>query len=516
MADDIRPEVEALRQVWTDSTVPAAGGDTIEVSTATRRIAGAYERFRNTLEPEEEDILRRHAIARTLERRLKQNRSDNLTAMALVQELIRANYVKPLPRHIVIPVAKDIACARYVLERLEPYYHDWFLQLVAVSVDHRLHHHQRQAALTRLMYQDLFARVNWVGGLVEEKDQAAQLFIACERVLFAADDAEIMYSYFVSQFSTWEKDTSEPAELTHLAVHLPAFYATAKNLIEHPARHRLMRALRPASVPYRMLYDVLQRQESSVWSSLPTLEIAIGSAIAQRKEAIRLRMRRRAWHSVLFLLFTKTVLTGLLEFPYELFILKQIHWLALGINIAFHPVLLLLTSAFVELPGASNSQKIIDQVRRVVVGDGELPTIVLSPPRHYGPITWSGFAVLYTILFVVIFWALFSVLDLIGFSLVGMSLFVIFLGLVVFLAFRVRRAVDEVRVEEPHEGFFATLFSFIGLPILEFGRWLARNIRQLNVLLFLMDRVLEAPFKLLIDIIEDWFSFVRDRKEEIS
>lgn len=513
--DNLRPEVQAVREVWSRPTAPI-GEDIIEVSTATRRIAGAYERFRNTLEPEEEDFLRRSAIARTLERRLKQNRSDALTAMALVQELIRANYTKPLPRQVLIPVAQDVASTRFVIDRLEPYYHDWFLRLAAVSIDHRLHRHERQEALVRLMYQDTFQRVSWMGNIVEEDQQTAQLFIACYRVLFAADDAEIMYTYFVSQFPAWEKpETTEP-ELTHIAVHLPAFHATANTLIDHPARHRLMRALRPVAVPYRVIYDLLQRAGSTAWESVPSLETATQRAVAERKDAIRVRMRRRAWHSVLFLLFTKTILTGLLEFPYELFILRNIHWLALGVNTIFHPLLLLVTSALVDLPGVSNTQKIVDQVRRIITADGELPTIVLAPHRHYGPITWSGFAVLYTILFVVIFWALFSLLDLLGFSLVGMLLFVIFLGLVVFLAFRVRRAVDEVRVEAEREGFFSTLFSFIGLPILEFGRWLARNIRQLNVLLFLMDRVLEAPFKLLIDVIEDWFSFVRDRKEEIG
>ncbi len=513
--DTIRPEVEGLREVWSRPTAPS-GEDVIEVSTATRRIAGAYERFRNTLEPEEEDILRRSAIARTLERRLKQNRSDSLTAMALVQELIRANYVKPLPRQVLIPVAKDVASARFVIDRLEPYYHEWFLQLAAVSIDHHLHRHERQEALLRLMYQDTFQRVSWLGDVVAPDQQAAQLFIACHRVLFAADDAEIMYTYFVSQFPAWEKPEITEAELTHIAVHLTAFHATAKALVAHPSRHRLMRALRPAAVPYRVIYDLLQRGGTAMWESVPALEAATERALAERKGSIRLRMRRRAWHSVLFLLFTKSILTGLLEFPYELFILRNIHWLALGINIIFHPLLLLVTSAFTDLPGASNTQKIVDHVRRIATADGELPTLVLAPPRHYGPITWSGFAVLYTILFVVIFWALFSLLDLLGFSLVGMLLFVVFLGLVVFLAFRVRRAVDEVRVETEREGFFSTLFSFIGLPILEFGRWLARNIRQLNVLLFLMDRVLEAPFKLLIDVIEDWFSFVRDRKEEIG
>lgn len=514
MAIPVREAVEQLRQLWQPPQA-GAGEDVIEVSSATRKIAGAYERFRNTLEPEEEDILRRSAIARILERRLKQNRSTNLVAVALIQELIRANYIHAPSRQIVIPVAQDIDRARFIQARLEPSYHDWFVSLVAVSLDRRLHLHSRQTQLVELMYHDSYQRASWFGDLVEEEQRPSQLYIACYRVLFAADDAEVIYTYFMKQFPAWENPSATEADLTHLAVHLPAFYATARHLVEHPARHRLMRLLRPVSAPYRILSDVLHHPAGEVWESEAALDNAVRQAVADRSASIRRRMRRRTWHSILFLFLTKTILTGLLEYPYELFILRQVHWGALGINILFHPALLFVTSAFTRMPPSTNTERITDQVRRIVTGEGELPTLVLSPTRHFGPLTWSGFAVLYTLLFLGIFWSLFTLLDLLDFSLVAMFLFIIFLGLVMFLSFRVRRAVDDLRLEPEREGFIATLFSFIGLPVLEFGRWLARNIQQLNVFLFFMDRVLEAPFKLLIDIIEDWFAFVRDRKEEI-
>ncbi len=96
-----------------------------------------------------------------------------------------------------------------------------------------------------------------------------------------------------------------------------------------------------------------------------------------------------------------------------------------------------------------------------------------------------------------------------------MFFFVIFLGLVSFLATRIRRSADDIRVIPRREGALSAVLGFLALPILEFGRWLAQNIRQINILLFFMDRVLEAPFKLLIDIAEEWFDFVRDRREEI-
>ena len=513
----IREPVQVLRGIWQGAEYPAPqeGEEVIEVSAATRRIAGAYERFRNTLEPEEADILRRNAIYRVLERRLDQNRSSEDVAVALIQELIRANYIEAPPKRLAFRVAQDITRARVVLDTLDRKYHAWFLSLVAVSIDRYLHTHDKQEVLAHLMYNDTYQRASWMDDLVSEKERGAQLYIGCYRVLFAADDYEISYTYFNRRFPAWHDPNVTEANIAAVARDLPEFYSEVQRIVNHGARHRLHRLLRPVAVPYRVLYDLLQSKKPEIWQSNSGLESTARDVIRARTASIRSRMNRRAWHSILFLLFTKTILTGLVEYPYEVAVLREVHWGALLTNIFFHPFLLLFAASTARLPGSVNSEHVMDQLRRVVTGTGELPTIILHRSRRYGVLGLSGLALIYTLVFVGIFWALFALLDALNFSLVAMLLFVIFLGLVVFLSFRIRRAVEEIRLVKRRDGFVSTLFSFVSLPILEFGRWLAENIQNINIILFFMDRVLEAPFKLLIDIIEDWFSFVRERKEEI-
>jgi hypothetical protein len=245
------------------------------------------------------------------------------------------------------------------------------------------------------------------------------------------------------------------------------------------------------------------------------LKAATAEAVTGRSRRIRARMNKRAWHSILFLLFTKTILAFLIEVPYEVIFLPYLHFGALATNIAFHPLLLFFLATTVRLPGSNNTERIVDEVYKVITGDSALPTIIVRQPRRYGAATWSFFAVLYAILFLILFWGLFTVLDLLHFSLIAMFMFVMFLGLVSFLAIRIRRSVSAVRIIPQRESALGSIVSFLSLPVLEFGRWLAVQISQLNVALFFMDRILEAPFKILIDIIEEWFTFVRERKEEI-
>lgn len=519
MAEDIplpiRDHLAVLRRIWSDRAVPIAPKEEtmISVAAATRRIAYAYERFRNTLEPEEEDILRRKAIYRILERRVRQDRVPLASATALVQELMRAHYIPPVPQTYASLVARDIERAQQIITALDPAYQDWFLRLVAVSIDRKFHSHEEADALARLFYHDTYQRAVWQDELVRKTEQPAQLFVACYRALFAVDDYEIQYTYFINRFPAWRSLEITDEELTAVVHGLPQFYTFVQPIVHHEARYRLMRLLKPAAVPYRVLWSLLPTPDA--WAGPSALEAGTRSAITADMQHIRARISRRAWHSILFLFFTKTFLALIIELPYELYLLGKVAWLALGTNIAFHPLLLFFTSTWVRLPGTRNTEAIVDQVKKIITGQGELPTIILSAPRRYGPITWSLFALIYALLFAGIFAGMFSILNRLEFSLVAMFFFIVFLGLVSFLSVRIRRSIDDIRLIPVREGALGAIVTFISLPILEFGRWLTRNITQLNVILFLMDRVLEAPFKLLIDVIEEWFSFVRDRKEEI-
>jgi hypothetical protein len=48
-----------------------------------------------------------------------------------------------------------------------------------------------------------------------------------------------------------------------------------------------------------------------------------------------------------------------------------------------------------------------------------------------------------------------------------------------------------------------------------FGKWLSENFSRVNVFVFVLDFIIEAPFKIFVEIAEEWTKYVRERKEEI-
>lgn len=512
---DVRPAITNLVGLFTKEASAEAETEPITVSAATRRIAHVYERFRNTLEPEEEDLLRRKAIFRILERRLAEDQPPQVMAEQLLQELIRGNYIAGSNKRCARAVALRLIRTHHIRRHLSTHVDRWFLHLVAVSIDRDLYLQRPAEAVVSLMYKDMYRRTEWVDTLVAEAERATQLYIGCHRALFEADDYEIAYHYFIHEYPAWQAATFTQADLNRLIKELPAFYRRSQALIHHPARDRIRLLLRPMAVPYRIVRDLAHLQPQA-FESEEQLESATREAVHGRSRHIRGRMNKRAWHSILFLLFTKTILALLIEVPYEVFLLGEFHVLALLVNVSFHPSLLLLMASTARLPGGQNTERIVTDVHKIVRGEDSLAVLIMNRARHYGASTWTFFTLVYAVLFWLIFWGLFSVLTLLGFSLVAMFIFVMFLGLVSFLATRIRRSVNDIRMEPKHEGAVSLFFTFVSLPILEFGRWLTQHINQINIALFFMDRILEAPFKILIDVVEEWFTFVKDRREEIT
>ena len=71
-------------------------------------------------------------------------------------------------------------------------------------------------------------------------------------------------------------------------------------------------------------------------------------------------------------------------------------------------------------------------------------------------------------------------------------------------------------VVDGKESIFSLLSDFFYIPIVEAGKWLSEKFSRLNVFVFVLDFIIEAPFKVFVKIAEEWTKYVRERKDEIS
>ena len=72
----------------------------------------------------------------------------------------------------------------------------------------------------------------------------------------------------------------------------------------------------------------------------------------------------------------------------------------------------------------------------------------------------------------------------------------------------------ELRLEEK-ASILAPIGDFFFMPMLSLGKFFSSEIAKLNFFIFIFDFIIEAPFKLIFEVVEEWISFVKKRKEEI-
>jgi len=138
-----------------------------------------------------------------------------------------------------------------------------------------------------------------------------------------------------------------------------------------------------------------------------------------------------------------------------------------------------------------------------------------APTRSVFSIFGAIFYGLYSLLFVLSFGVLVVALRYFDFSLLGGVFFLFFLSLVSFFGLRIRQSAKRLVVVERSGNFLTFLFDALTLPIVRAGRWLSVNFARVNIFIFIFDFIIEAPFKMLVELLEELFSFIREKKEEV-
>ena len=101
-----------------------------------------------------------------------------------------------------------------------------------------------------------------------------------------------------------------------------------------------------------------------------------------------------------------------------------------------------------------------------------------------------------------------------SFNLLSEALFIFFISVVAFFAYRIKQLSNMYRLIEK-TGFFSPVLDFFFMPILSLGKFFSEGVSRLNFFILLFDVIIEAPFKLIIEVIEEWITFVRLKKEDI-
>lgn len=503
-------------------TAGLSDGGRITVNETISRFAFFYERLRNAVDYKDEHLVRKAAIVRILKRQLLLESDSDVISERVIRELISARYIPngSLPESMIGDVAirikkyQAVAAVRAGTER----HLEWLRGILAVEIEDVLVDSTQEKALLSFLYERLSESITYRGVALDAMDRRLQIYLACYRSLIKADDAMVGYKLVRAYLPEWQRPEEWIAEPRVIAERLIAVEQRINRQIRQPLGPRFLRVVRPWAVSLNILHAALLDRPNEAHAMLQSSE-ALSPHLARMAEdryaKAKAKLRRGTARATLYLFITKMLLALVLEVPLEWLWYKEISTMALVINLLFPPILMFFVGLLIRVPGHDNTDRIIAGVCDLL-SDSPIPPREIRVPRSRTGVSGFLFTMTYAATFVLTFGLIILGLQAIGFTWISSSIFIFFLCVVSFFAYRLRITAREIVVIEPKQGLRGVIADFFFLPVLRMGQWLSRSISRINVFLFIFDFMFEAPFKLFLTVLEEWFAFLKEKKEELQ
>jgi len=525
-----RLAAEALAAFTKESqTVDDVGIAKIEVHEAISNVAWAYEKLRQAIDYQDEHLLRKNAIERILRRRLVAGATAEGIAEPLVLELIRGRYLlnNSVPTTKIdeaeLVINNFVYLWTHIPTQASHSEHEklfqWYLGLLSVQLNELFAPPSRDEALVKLMFATTQPDITFAAGTLSDEEKSTQIYIAIHRTLLKSDPSIIRYHLFIRRFPEW-LDPDEAA-VTRLGQAFPDVRRQIEAELIHPAGELLQRLMKKYAIIFEVFDDIARKYGSAAREEMihpDQLEEDVRQAYVGRRKTITGKITRSVIRSIVYVFLTKMVLTLLIELPVDRLFAAgaKLDYTPFLINTIFPPFLLFMIGVTIRPPGKRNEDGVIAKVKDLVYQADRRHAIV--KPRK--PIRRSTlFAVLYRIIysltFIMVFGAIIYGLTYFKFTPISTVIFLLFLTIVSFFGIRVRTLAKELVVVDQRENIFTVLFDFFSVPILQVGRWISLRVPKINIMIFFLDVIIEAPFKAFLEATEGFFGFLREKREEI-
>lgn len=502
----------------------------IEVDEVASKVALFYEKVREVVDWKEEQLLRRSAIERILNRKLMFGENEE-TARGLIVELVRGGHLpnNKIPEAKSKEVAKILKKYIYIVEKVknsvnknqESDFSKWMISLMAVEIEECLDRPTREKALINYMTEVMSERIKisseWQR--VEpsfEQNKKIFVFVATQRALFNLDDIVISF-YLLEKFYSWVSLTEN--QFDDFSNKILDIKSKIERFLAHPLQEKIYNVCEKHDTAFLLVHDVLSKNPNKIEANLNNsseIESLVTEAYQSRFNKLKASLKRAAVYATASIFLSKMVLALAIEVPIDKY-LNEFNYQTLGINVFFPPLLMAFLILSIRPPQKINLQKALMGVMKLIYQNNKEEFYLIRKPIKAGLILKSfvfGFyALSFIISFGVIFWVL---LERLNFSLPSAIVFIIFISLISFVGIRLRQRSRELTIEEEKEGFLGTIKDIFSLPIIRLGKWLSYELQKHNFLTVFFNVMIDTPFQAFVEFVEQLRYFIKEKKEEIK
>jgi hypothetical protein len=505
---------------------------TIKVGQALSPVAVLYERIRNILDYKGEHLQRRNAIQRIIRRQLWERRARGSLKIAthLIKELIWARYLEnnTISEVSMIRVSKvlekyeiltQFTSSKYSSNRMElNAWRDILLSVASSEIEEILDPSLFYIdAMSDAMFSWFKRHFEWTDVNLSDEEKNLHLWVSIYRSLPKSDNARVRYHLLKKYIQNW--DTANLEEVSKISADVLKTLANIESYFTSPIQARLYRFVQRHTAAFQILREVIEKnpcKAKEIFENEESFEKEVSDICAVRYQEIGRIVSTGILRSIIYIFVTKVLVVLLIEVPYEMFISTRVNPIPLLLNLVTPPALMFLVGLTIKKPSEKNTERIINRIRSFVYPSNFGAKIEFSLASVQNKrLIYKVFVMIYALLFLISFGGIAYILHKLNFNIASAMVFFMFMSLVLLFGFRVRYSASELNAGEEREGLLSSLFTNLSLPFLNLGALLSKGLSKLNFLIVVMDFLIEAPLKSILGVVDEWTSFIRERKEEV-
>jgi len=481
----------------------------MERSGVVQTLARVYEKARNAMEYRADHLVRRAAIERIIKRLTVFDRDPKVVTKLLMDELKWARYLAAAELENMPLVRLETILAKYLRALGESNIpRDWILGVASAEIEEGLNLNVDYHIFTAFAFQVLRKKVQ----ITSEQNIDLVIFMAVDKVYSQSDEAQTSYHILQLVQKQFETDFNKALQETFIQI---------KSLRESPVMGRLTNFVRRQAVPLVLLRDMYFSNPVEFKSAFTNKEDFLLSAkkvLRDQLGKMSRRMQTAAFRSIIYVFLTKMLFGVLFEAPVDILLTGHIGYIPLIINLAFPPLTMWAMTLNISLPNARDREALIQRTWLIMSNFESLaqePDVLGDNSAARQGWWYVIFSVLYAGVFAIIFGLIFLLLTKLHFSVASQIIFVFFLTIVAFFAYRIRQTARIYSFKSGGDKVHSSLWDMFLLPILAVGNIFSQGLSKLNFLTFAFDFILEAPFKLILQFLDNWVQFLSIKKEEV-
>lgn len=513
------------------------GKTTIHVDEVASRVAAFYEQIRTIVDWKEEHLMRRAAIIRKLKRRFIDLGLNNFAdtrgvAEALVLELIRGGHFPndKIEESKILEVQNVFNKYIFIIKNSPENkkgkaginFYNWLIEVGACEIEETLEPSAKEMALIEYMFESMKEKIIvsqtiYESGTLKPEEKNIQIYIAVCQALFKFDKPIISYNLLKLIYPAWEK--SDGQLVSEVSKNIFKIWQKIEKDIDHPSANKFYTVCERRDTPYLLLGDILM-SNSSLEADKEILEPAvleklIRNAYQKRLSTLKSRIFRAAIYSTFSIFVTKILSLVILEILIEKALGEGINFLALAADVLIPTVLMFLIVASVKRPSKKNINIVIMETMKVAYKKERPDVYEIKMHRKKGLAVKAVLSLFYVLSAFITFSAIYFVLSSLGFPLTSIVIDIIFVALILFAGTAIAKRAQELTMEEEKEGFLTFVSDIFFLPMQGLGRWISHKWKRYNALATFFNALIDMPFSMLVEFIERWRYFIKERKEEI-